>query len=237
MQRRTAMQSLIVAVALASASGRALAANVRSPQLTVVELFQSQGCSSCPPANANVIALSDRPDLLTLSFGVTYWDNLGWKDTFASPQYTDRQWDYARAFRRDNVFTPEVVVNGRADVVGQNRAELEALIQRETSGTKVPDVSIANGQVRIGAADVHTSNAEVWLVRYDPRIEQVPIARGENEGRTLPHKNVVKELVKLGNWSGTPDSYQIPPTARSGLRDAVLVQQGPGGVILAAARN
>ena len=89
--------------------------------LTVVELFQSQGCSSCPPANANVMALSDRPDLLTLSFGVTYWDQLGWKDTFASPRYTERQWDYAHAFHRRQVFTPEVVVNGHADVVGQDR--------------------------------------------------------------------------------------------------------------------
>src|SRR5271155_916423 len=101
--------------------------------LTVVELFQSRGCSDCPPANANVMALSDRPDLLTLSFGVTYWDQLGWKDTFASPQYTARQWDYAHAFHRGEVFTPEVVVNGRADVVGSNRTELEDLIRRETN--------------------------------------------------------------------------------------------------------
>src|SRR5580698_4743089 len=82
-----------------------------STPLTVVELFQSQGCSDCPPANANLMALGDRPDLITLSFGVTYWDQLGWKDTFASPQYTARQWDYAHAFHRNNVFTPEIVVN------------------------------------------------------------------------------------------------------------------------------
>src|SRR5580698_2329765 len=97
----------------ASAAGAADAAHP-----TVVELFQSQGCSSCPPANANVMALSDRPDVLALSFQVTYWDNLGWKDTFGSPRYTARQWDYARALRHDNVWTPQVVVNGRADVVG-----------------------------------------------------------------------------------------------------------------------
>ncbi len=107
----------------------AIAADATHP--TVVELFQSQGCSSCPPANANVIALSDRPDLLTLSFGVTYWDQLGWKDTFASPQFTARQRDYARALHHTEVFTPQVIVNGRADVVGQDRHELEALIAKE----------------------------------------------------------------------------------------------------------
>src|SRR5271163_4509740 len=118
-----------VSVALVHATG----AMARTKPLTVVELFQSQGCSDCPPANANVMALSDRPDLLTLSFGVTYWDQLGWKDTFASPQFTARQWDYARAFGREEVFTPEVVVNGRADVVGADRAELESLIARESN--------------------------------------------------------------------------------------------------------
>jgi hypothetical protein len=121
MIQRTARQILIAAGLFLSPAMPAFAGN---QNLTVVEIFQSQGCSSCPPANANVMALSGRPDILTLSFGVTYWDHLGWKDTFAKPQYTERQWDYARAFHRDQVFTPEVVVNGRADVVGQNREEL-----------------------------------------------------------------------------------------------------------------
>jgi hypothetical protein len=197
-------------------------------------LFQSQGCSDCPPANANVMALSSRADLLTLSFGVTYWDQLGWKDTFASPQYTARQWDYARAFHRSEVFTPEVVVNGRADVVGANRAELEALIAK-AGDSNGPDVHIDANSVAVGAGDAR--NAEVWLVRYDPRIVQVPIARGENGGLTLPHKNVVKALVKLGDWSGRPATYRVPAAAADGLRQAVLVQAGPGGVILAAAHD
>jgi hypothetical protein len=234
MERKTALRCLVAAAALLSTPARTLA---DSRNLTVVELFQSQGCSSCPPANANVIALSDRSDLLTLSFGVTYWDQLGWKDTFASQRYTDRQWDYARAFKRSEVFTPEVVVNGRADVVGQDRQELEDLIRRELASANAPAISVANGQVQIGASSGHVSTADVWLVRYDPNIEEVPISRGENEGRTLPHKNVVKELVKLGSWSGKAETIQIPQSTRSELRDAVLVQEGPGGVILAAARN
>jgi hypothetical protein len=201
---------------------------------TVVEIFQSQGCSSCPPANANVIALSDRPDLLTLSFGVTYWDQLGWKDTFASPKYTARQWDYAKAFRRDEVATPEVVVNGREDVVGNRRPELEALIARVDRGSAGPAVSIAGGAVTVGAGKA--GPAEVLAVRYDPNIEQVAIRRGENGGRTLPHKNVVKDLVRLGEWSGRAQTYTLPAHAQDGLKTAILVQQGPGGPIIAAAR-
>ena len=97
------------------------AANVRAADPShpiVVELFQSQGCSSCPPANANVNALSARADVLALSFAVTYWDRLGWKDTFAKPQFTERQWQYARAMRQQDVYTPQVVVNGRVEGVG-----------------------------------------------------------------------------------------------------------------------
>jgi len=202
--------------------------------LTVVELFQSQGCSDCPPANANVMALNGRPDLLTLSFGVTYWDYLGWKDTFASPKYTARQWDYAHALHHSEVYTPQVVVNGRADIIGNDRKALDALIARETNAT-APDVHVTPAMATVGAGA--SARAQVWLVRFDPNIENVAIARGENAGATLPHRNVVKQLVKLGAWDGKPMSYALPAAAGPGLREAVLVQQGPGGAIVAAARD
>jgi hypothetical protein len=206
--------------------------------LTVVELFQSQGCSDCPPANANVMALSSRPDLLTLSFGVTYWDYLGWKDTFASPQYTARQWDYAHALHHSEVYTPQVVVNGRADIVGRDKTALEALIAREANAS-APAVMIAQNTISVGAgpSGQHQAPNQVWLVRFDPAIENVPIARGENGGLTLPHKNVVKELVKLGEWNGRAASFAIPAAHQPGLKQAVLVQSGPGGAIVAAARD
>ena len=221
--------------ALALAAGArapALAADAQHP--TVVELFQSQGCSSCPPANANAIALSTRPDLLILSFGVTYWDQLGWKDTFASPKFTQRQWDYAHALRHTDVWTPQVVVNGRADVVGVRRDELEALIRREDRGAGGPAITVEGERVEVGGAPGRRS-AEVLLVRYDPNIVQVPIGRGENAGKTLPHKDVVKALIRLGSWSGGAEAYRLPPAA-PGLKSALLVQDGPGGPILAAAR-
>ncbi|MDR3526413.1 MAG: DUF1223 domain-containing protein [Rhizomicrobium sp.] len=211
------------------------AAPVDAPP-TVVELFQSQGCSSCPPANANIIAVSERPELLTLSFGVTYWDQLGWKDTFATAQFTQRQWDYAHAFHRKTVFTPQVVINGSADLVGQNRAELEDAIKHAPRAMNAPSIENRSDAVTIGKS-ISSGRADVWLVRYDPNIVQVPIARGENTGRTLPHKNVVHELLKLGEWSGSEQSYKIPDAARGGLREAVLVQLASGGPILTAARR
>nr|MBA3812093.1 DUF1223 domain-containing protein [Caulobacteraceae bacterium] len=126
--------------AAAASAAPAIAADAAHP--TVVELFQSQGCSSCPPANANVSAISDRPDVLALSFGVTYWDQLGWKDTFATPQYTARQWDYARGLGHGNVFTPQVVINGRRDGVGADRRELQYLITAGDRGPGGPAVTI-----------------------------------------------------------------------------------------------
>jgi hypothetical protein len=229
----TKFRKLMGSVAIAAAAAVSFPASAQDAKpLTVVELFQSQGCSSCPPANANVIALSGRPDLLTLSFGVTYWDQLGWKDTFASPQYTARQWDYAHAFGRNEVFTPEVVVNGRADVVGSNRAELEQLIARETAKNG-PAIGFADGAVSVGAG---RGSGEVWLVRYDPNIVQVSITRGENGGRTLPHKNVVKQLIKLGDWSGQAARFEIPSSPNASWNSAVLVERGPGGSIIAAGK-
>jgi hypothetical protein len=228
------MSPRVVALILACAlGGAARAADSNHP--AVIELFQSQGCSSCPPANANLMALADRPDLLTLSFGVTYWDNLGWKDTFASPRYTARQWDYAHGLHHDNVFTPQVVVNGVADGVGVRRGEIEALAARADRGASGPAITAQGGKVLVGAARTLRS-AQVLLVRYDPNIVQVPIRRGENGGKTLPHRNVVKELVSLGVWTGAAQAYSLPPAGAPGLKAAILIQAGPGGAIIGAAR-
>lgn len=216
--------------ALLLGSGAALAADAAHP--TVIELYQSQGCSSCPPANANVLALSSRPDVLALSFQVTYWDNLGWKDTFAAPQNTARQWDYAHAFRHDQVWTPQVIVNGRTDVVGTRHGEIERAIATADRGDGGPVVEIAGNKVTVSG---HGSRADVWLVRYDPNIVQVSIRAGENGGRTLPHKNIVRQMVRLGEWDGVTRSFALPP-APEGLKTAVLIQQGRGGPIVAAAR-
>src|SRR5579863_4093299 len=231
MAKTTSILTLLLA-ALALGAGPASAADAAHP--TVVELFQSQGCSSCPPANANVMAIAGRPDVLALSWQVTYWDDLGWKDTFGQPAFTARQWQYAHAFHRGNVATPEVVVNGRADVVGSRRDELDRLIRQADRGDGGPQLRLEPGLVAVSGAG---AGARVVLVRYDPNILQVPIQRGENGGRTLPHRNVVREVVDLGAWSGGARTYALPAPTRPGLKTAILVQQGPGGPILAAVHD
>ena len=222
---------LAFAAATAGGAGTAFAADAAHP--VVVELFQSQGCSDCPPANANVLAIADRPDVLALSFQVTYWDQLGWKDTFGSKAYTDRQWEYANKWRRSTVATPEVVVNGRRDLIGSNRNELEQVIKAADRGQGGPRVDIEGAKVTVAGGT--GGKADVWLVRYDPSVIQVPIKRGENGGKTLPHKNVVRELVHLGEWSGSSKTFSLP-AGSANLKTAVLVQEGRGGAIVAAAR-
>lgn len=202
-------------------------------RLHVIELFQSQGCSDCPPAEANLNAIADRPDILALSYGVTYWDQLGWKDTFATPQYTARQWEYAKRRNRGNVWTPQVFVDGQADLVGSNRGQLDRTIgAARVSG---PAVAVRGGQISVGGGAARATPATVWVVRYDPRTVNVPIRAGENGGRTLPHKNIVHQLVSVGRWSGKAATFALP-AARPGLATAILVQDGPGGAIIAATK-
>jgi hypothetical protein len=224
------IRTFILAGAALIIAGSASAQPAR--RLAVVELFTSQGCSSCPPANDNVAALSTRPDVLALSFGVTYWDTLGWKDTFAQPSFTERQYGYARSLRRDGPFTPQVVVDGRADVVGTVRPEIEQLISRQRQ--EGPNVTVDRDGVDVGSGRNPGAPADVWLVRYDPRTIQVPVRAGENTGRTLPHKNVVKSLIRLGVWHGPAIHFALPAAA-PGLATAVLVQTQGLGPILAAA--
>lgn len=203
---------------------------------TVVEEYQSQGCSSCPPANANLNAIADRPDILALSFAVTYWDRLGWKDTFARPAYTDRQWDYARAGGRSQVYTPQMIVNGEGVLIGNHATDLAEAIQRYDRGDGGPAIAWSDGHVSVSGKATGTASV-VWLVRYDPRTLDVRIRHGENGGRTLPHKNIVKELTRLGTWYGGHESYTLPERANPVLRTAILVQRGTGGRIVAAARQ
>ncbi len=211
-------------------------ANTSAGDLAVVELFQSQGCSSCPPANANVNALSERPGVLALSFAVTYWDHLGWRDTFAKQAFTARQYDYSRGLRHSNVYTPQVVLNGREDLTGINRGDLEAAVARSYHVPTQLLVLDANG-LAIRAAAPPPTPADVWLIRYDRRTLAVPILAGENDGRTLPHKNIVRELVHLGSWNGGATSFRLPPAADANFATAILLQAPNGGAILAAIKN
>ncbi|MCB2064765.1 MAG: DUF1223 domain-containing protein [Novosphingobium sp.] len=200
----------------------------------IVELFQSQGCSSCPPANAYLNRIADRGDVVALSFAVTYWDQLGWKDTFAKPAFTKRQRDYAR-LGVGQVATPEMVVNGSVAVVGSNQVKFDRAIAEARFGLDAPGLSVDADKVRVGASASKVA-ARIWLVRYDPKVRNVPIHAGENFGRTLPHRGVVRELVDLGSWNGKALSLDLPKARESGLRGVVLVQREPLGAIITARR-
>ena len=197
----------------------------------VVELYQSQGCSSCPPANAAVNAVADQPGIIALSFAVTYWDRLGWKDVFADKSYTQRQYDYAHALGNPNVYTPQIVINGKTALTGIRKGELSTALRSAKPIADGPKVEILPDAVRVGAG---TGTANIWLVSYDPRIQNVAIRSGENSGRTLPHKNIVRSLTKLGVWSGSSTQLKRPMTSQKGLKNVVLVQRQGAGPIIAA---
>lgn len=224
-------------VVLSILCGLAAVAAVPKPptgQPVVVELFQSQGCSDCPPAQLNLNSLADRPDVLALSFGVTYWDYLGWKDSFASPAFTQRQRDYSARNNGAGVATPQYWINGRTTVLGANPARIARLIAAGgPSGG--PTLSLAGGKATIGAGRAPSGGADVLLVRYDPRTVQVAIRAGENGGRTIPHRNIVRGLTRIGHWNGAATTVALP-AAPTGLKTAVLVQAGRGGPILSAAK-
>ncbi len=221
--------------ALTVLAAPAFAADAAHP--TVIELFQSQGCSSCPPAAANVAAISDNPDVLALAFEVDYWDRLGWKDTFSKPAWTARQYSYAHAMGRDGVYTPQVVINGRVEGDGLSSSELAGLMSRGDRGAGGPVVGFAGGAVSVGAGAAPAGGCDVWLARYDPHIVEVAIKRGENAGRTLPHKDIVHEMILLGHWNGQAAAFPLPAGGEQTFAEAAIVQAAGSGPILAAARQ
>ncbi|WP_137152977.1 DUF1223 domain-containing protein [Devosia sp. FKR38] len=216
-------------VALAAFAGPTAA---QSRPATVVELFTSQGCSSCPPANANLITLSQRPDVLTLSYAVTYWDRLGWKDIFSKPEFTDRQVVYEPALDQFGPYTPQMVINGASTAVGNHLDQVETLIAT-TPRLGGPELTLADNRLRLGAGTAPDAGADIWQVSYDPTTVEVEVPRGENAGRTLAHTHVVHDLVHLGRWTGAAQETTLTPPPE-GLRTAILLQQVNGGPILAA---
>jgi len=214
--------------------------------LAVIELFTSQGCSSCPPADKLLDELARNPGLIALSLPVDYWDYLGWKDTLALPGHTRRQRAYSRIRGDRQVFTPQAVVNGAAYALGSNKAAIEEAITRTraASAMSVPVKLAVAGEriaVDVGAAADGT-RGEVWLCPITRKVH-VAIGRGENHDRDVTYTNVVRGWLKLGDWSGKTASFALPVTevlARSKTADAVvvLVQSGsavePGRIVGAA---
>lgn len=205
-----------------------------APRPVVVELFTSQGCSSCPPADSFLSELSEsRADVLPLAFHVTYWNQLGWKDPFSFDAADARQAKYAERFR-DFSYTPEMVIDGKAEVVGSNRSAAKSAIdQMKSAGITAATLSAMRGSdgvsVSIGSG---SGRARVLLVGYDTR-HVTPVGRGENSGRTLTESNVVRGFEPLGQWSGA--ALTLHAGAVAGEHLAVLLE-APDGAIVGAVR-
>jgi len=212
----------------------------------VLELFTSQGCSSCPPADRLVGQMVNDPSLVALSIPIDYWDYLGWHDTLANPAHSARQRAYARARGDGQVYTPQIVVNGAADALGSDQAAIERAIVQTDHKTGVMSLPVGlavnNGALDISVSDADKAPAiaEVWLC---PVAKAVPVSigRGENRGRTIIYHNVVRNWLKLGTLTAAQSSWNVPIAQIKGEgidAAAVMVQEGSHdkpGIILGAA--
>jgi hypothetical protein len=216
----------------------ALAAPLRAEPSVVVELYTSQGCSSCPPADALLRELADDPRVIALALHVDYWDYLGWKDSFAQPKFTERQKAYARAAGERMIYTPQMVIGGIDRVVGNRPdAVLETIAAH---AAKPVTIRLTLGRagdrivIRAEAVPPRDETLRVQLVRYRPE-EEVAIERGENAGHIITYRNIVTSWEGIADWRATAP-LEITAAAPGGEPVAVLVQsEGPAEVLAAAA--
>jgi hypothetical protein len=235
------LQAATGGVAMAFAAPAALAADPTTTGPWVIELFTSQGCSSCPAADRNLDQLAQRPDIVALSFHVDYWDHIGWKDPFASAANTRRQHTYAKSLRQRYVYTPEMVFHGVAHDPGRDMARIVAMLE-EVRRRKLPRVQPSmvrapnkGVQLSLPAGNADTV-ADIWLVTYDAE-HRTTVTRGENSGATLTNRNVVRTCERLAGWAGRAETWTIEPERiGAGRGVAVLVQSEGCGTMLGAAQ-
>ncbi|WP_425102171.1 DUF1223 domain-containing protein [Tropicibacter sp. S64] len=208
---------------------------VRQP--VVVELYTSQGCSSCPPADALLAELAGREDVIPLALHVDYWDYIGWKDAFAMPGFTKRQKGYARAQGEKMIYTPQVIVNGREDAVGSRPMKVADLILKESARLTPVRLTLARSGAELVitiASKVKIRPCDIHLIRYLPQ-QQVDILRGENAGHSITYTHIVRDWQVVGQWQGdTMLEKRVPFDGDAPV--VVLVQEQRYGPILAAAR-
>lgn len=216
----------------------ALPAAAAAKPPVVVELYTAQGCASCGEANAYVAKLAERPGVLALTFPVDYWDYLGWSDTFAKPEFAERQKAYEAKLSLREPYTPQVVVDGRGEVAGLKTDRVERLVRDAAKAPhNPPDIHfVGSRRVDVGSGRAPKGGAEVWMIRYDPRQQDVAVKTGDNRGQTIVHKNVVREIARLGSWRGRPAAFKFPAPSDDGLKTVVIVQAGRGGRVIGVAQ-
>lgn len=214
------------------------ASSDQSTPVTVIELFTSEGCSSCPPAEANLGRLADRDDIIALAYHVDYWDYIGWADPFASPEHTKRQRAYAHTLKNRTIYTPQMVFQGVFDTPGSRSGQIEDGYKAAQKVPRIP-VSLAMGDggiLDIQIGDGVANDANILLVTYTQRATS-EVTRGENAGKFLEHRNVVKTVEKIGHWNDAAVNLtHIQPSASGeAIGCAVLLQERAGGRIIGAA--
>ena len=212
--------------------------------LAAVELFQSQSCQACAPALPAILEATNHPNLLLLSYNLTIFDHLGWQDTFGNPQWDSRQRAYVKKWNRTSLFTPMIVASGVADGPGVGAGqEVKDIVARGRGLTGAQDwhiyVDTNDTDVRIDSDKQEIEPHDILVVTYDPQPQTIKVGKGPNKGKKLPHRNIVKEITKIGEWTG--GNIVVPfPVPRSAtdpaLRTAVLVQGGQGGPIVGLAK-
>lgn len=211
-----------------------------APQPVLVELFTSQGCSSCPPADAFLAELAARPGVLALSYHVDYWNYIGWTDPFSSPEATQRQRAYGKTLGSRVAYTPQMVIDGRRDAVGSHRETVEQAIATAAASPRIALAVTgddASGYRAVLPATALDLPAHIWLVLFDGSHETT-VTRGENTGRTIENRNVVRGIVDLATWDGSATEIPLALTPRlTAGRDncAVIVQEGEAGAVLGTA--
>ena len=204
----------------------------------VVELFTAQGCSGCPQANRAVEAVAGAPGVIALTYAVDYWDYLGWADTFARPEFEARQRAYQAAMRLRNVYTPQVVIDGRRQMSGAESERIEAAVDAESQRRVFPpevEFRESGDAVGIGSGRPPAGGAEVWAVTFTPGPQIVTVQDGDNRGQQVRHVNVVRRLTRLGDWNGRPILLDLPQRSDADEGVAVLVQSKADLRILTAA--
>lgn len=244
---RRILASFVFAAALFTGGGGLWAQTPSGPRM-VIELFTSQGCSSCPPADALLAEFAKQPDVIALSLPVDYWDYLGWKDTLASPVHTKRQKGYSIARGDRQVYTPQAVINGVMHVVGSNRYQIDkaSMLARGREGALSVPVTLRRDDKRWIlelAATPNIASAQLLLMTVTKRCE-IAIGRGENADKKVAYTNVVRAISPLGEWNGAAQSIAIEPSLLGGEAVdgfVVLVQaiaaQGKPGAILGAVKS
>ena len=204
----------------------------------VVELFTAQGCSGCPAANQVVEGLAEEPGVIALTYAVDYWDYLGWPDTFAKPEFAQRQRAYQAAMRLRNVYTPQIVIDGRRQLSGAQGSAIQVAVDEEAARRVFPpqvQFRESGDAVGIGSGRAPSGGAEVWAVAYRPGLQTVTVAGGDNRGRAVRHVNVVQSLTRLGEWTGRPILLDLPAAADPADKVVVMVQSRADRRILSAA--